>query len=338
MHCPRSLKGKHCFIKSSDFVKSPMIIGQGAYGVVYKGTYQREQCALKYIRSYLFERVSAKEYTMRQFERECELAKQMSNPYIVQFIGVSFDDHVPVLITELMECSLTEALECRRCGVPYHKEVDTALSVARGLDYLHSLSPPVVHRDLSSNNVLLASDYRVKLADLGVAKCVSTDSCSPMPGTTVYMPPEVFEPSPLSVAIDMFSYGVLLIQLETRHYPAPADRAVQESEDVKDERGEVDGEGEGKWGGSEKKEVLPGRDGASSEKRRTLKTKTEIERRSNHISLMEKAGVFYQIVQCYLVNDPKIRRRVPLKEVIGWLEEATTSPQYSDSVRTNPEV
>ena len=67
---------------------------------------------------------------------------------------------------------------------------------------------PIVHRDLSSNNILLASDHAVKIADLGVAKCVNASPCSPMPGTNVYMPPKVLQYSVLSVAIDLFSYEV----------------------------------------------------------------------------------------------------------------------------------
>lgn len=354
MHCPRSLKENRYFIKASDFIKTPVIIGQGAYGVVYKGTYASELCALKYLRSYLFGRVSAKEYTMRQFEQECEFAKQLSNPYIVRFIGVSFDDHVPVLVTELMECSLTEVLDCRLCSLPYHREINIALGIARGLDYLHNLRSPVVHRDLSSNNVLLSSDHSVKIADLGVAKCVDAISCSPMPGTTVYMPPEVTQPSPLSVAIDLFSYGVLLVQLETRKYPEPADkveRIVQEVEDSIEQENDVDKmvEGERKgvdsWvKGKDEEEMskcmskLNKEDTVVESMRNHYRTRTEIERRSNHISLMDKTGVFHKIVQCYLQEDPKTRRKTPLREVINWLEKTTNTLQYSDSILNNPEV
>ena len=92
------------------------------------------------------------------------------------------------------------------------------------VDYLHSQQPPIVQRDLSSNNILLASDHTVKIADLGVAKCANASPCSPMPGTNVYMPSEVLQYAVLSVAIDLFSYAVLLIQLETRLFPNPAEK------------------------------------------------------------------------------------------------------------------
>ena len=352
MQCPRSLKGKNYFFESRTFTRSPEIIGQGAFGVVYKGTYGNSPCALKYIRSYLFQTVSANDYSMRQFERECEFAKELTSPYLVRFVGVSFDDHVPVLITELMECSLTEVLACQYCSVPYHREIDIALDIARGLQYLHSHKPPVVHRDLSSNNVLLAPDHSVKLADLGVAKCVNTASCSPMPGTTVYMPPEVAVPSPLSTAIDLFSYAVLLIQLETRHFPNPAEKVeavMQDGETV-----EVEGGGEGldkeeestdfRKDGVEEGEPHDSRytesESGNDEEHSLIhsRTRTEIERRSDHIELMDDAGLFHRVVMCYLQESPALRKKIKLREVIGWLENETQSLKYTDSVRSNPEV
>ena len=349
MQCPRSLKSKHYFIENDSFSRSDVIVGEGAYGVVHKGTFGSRPCALKYIRSYLFQTVSASQYNMEKFERECDFARKMSSPLIVQFLGVSFHDSVPVLITELMECSLTDVLGCHYCSVPYHREIDIAIGVARGLEYLHSHQPPVVHRDLSSNNILLASDYSIKLADLGVAKCVDASSCSPMPGTTVYMPPEVAQHTVLSTAIDLFSYAVILVQLETRKFPCPAERR----ERLVAERGEREGGGEGEEGEDDDEKGKGGKDEgrtlqenqrceddeSDEENRHTrYRTRSELERRADHIQLMEDAGVFHRIVMCYLQDSPRVRKKTPLKEVIVWLEEATNSRGYMDSVQENPEV
>ena len=369
MQCPQSLREKSYFIGARDIVCSQVCIGEGSYGEVYKGTCGRRktECALKYIRKYLIQGASAYNFLMSRFEQECDFTQQLASPHIVKFIGVSFDDHVPVLITELMECSLTEVLECQYCSIPYHREVDIALGVARGVDYLHSQQPPIVHRDLSSNNILLASDHTVKIADLGVAKCANSSPCSPMPGTNVYMPPEVLQYSVLSVAIDLFSYAVLLIQLETRLFPNPAEKMERilpghESDDGEEgqrERGREEGEGEegereggeGKEGEGEGEGMEKGRReggvvtenvGQSDTEREEghvyLRTRTELERRECHIGLMDETGVFHRIVMCYLEESPRARKRTPLREVIAWLDEATHMDKYVDSVQTNPEV
>ena len=83
----------------------------------------KTECALKY----LIQEASAYNFLMSRFEQECDFARQLASPHVVKFIGVSFDNHVPVLITELMECSLTEVLECQYCSKPYDREVDIAL-------------------------------------------------------------------------------------------------------------------------------------------------------------------------------------------------------------------
>ena len=357
-----ALRGKSYFIQPTRFQRSDVILGEGSYGVVYRGAYDHSQYALKYIRRYLFHSPSASTFSMNTFERECEFARQMADPNIVRFVGISYDEDVPILITELMECSLTDVLNCRYCSIPYYREVNIARGIARGLHYLHTRSTPVVHRDLSSNNILLAEDCTAKIADLGVAKCVGGSACTPMPGTTVYMPPEVTQHLELSVAIDLFSFGVLLVQIETRRFPEPADkvetivRDKQSGEGVMEgEEGEVEGEGRGEEGdggdqrGGAGEGEAEGKVGSSEQRResqyerndsqeKTQVWRTEIERRHSHLCLMDKMGVFHRMAMCYLQESAKVRRQTKLEEVAGWLEEATRAHNYTESVRTNPEV
>ena len=321
------------FIKPERVEISSNKLGVGAYGSVHIGKYRGQQCAVKVIHTWLVQNQSSESLTkpLEQFLQECKFASQTHNEHIVKFLGVSInsldsDIHVPVLITQLMECSLTAVLDCKFCGLPYHREVSVARDVASGLDYLHTCSPPIVHRDLSSNNILMAADYTAKLADLGVAKCLGASPCSPMPGTTAYMPPEATQRCKLSVAIDLFSYGVLMVQLETTKFPEPKDEVEEE--------GRVGGEGGGREEG-EKQGLQASQEDDEDE---APKMKPEIERRRNHLDLMEKSGVFYRIAIHYLQDNPKIRRQTQLKDVMGWLEEETHSKKYEDSRDDCPEV
>ena len=358
MECPASLRAKSYFIESKNFHWTREKVGEGSFGVVYKGTYKGKQCALKYIRRYLFSQsASASRFSVEQFEGECEMAKKLSSPNMVQFIGVSWDRHVPVLISELLECSLTDVLDCQHCSVPYHREIDIALGIARGLNVLHSHRPPIVHRDLSSNNILLSRSYVVKIADLGLAKSLDNDFCTPMPGTPHYMPPEVTVLSPLTVAIDLYSYAVLLIQLETRNRPQPAQKkeeVVREKEEwvaggeLEEEEEEVGGEkGGGEDGGEESKiqETKEENNEASAVSegvrgKHNVIVRGELERRENHLSLMDREGVLFRIVQCYLVDGPRVRMRTPLNEVIAWLGEETRAHRYTHDhdIKQNPQV
>ena len=351
MECPASLRAKSYFIESRNFHWTREKVGEGSYGVVYKGTYRGKQCALKYIRHHLFSSVSASRFSMEQFEGECEMAKILSSPHMVQFIGVSWDRHVPVLLSELLECSLTDVLDCQHCSVPYHREIDIALGIARGLNFIHSQRPPIVHRDLSSNNILLSQSYFVKIADLGLAKSLDNAFCTPMPGTPHYMPPEVNVRSPLTVAIDLYSYAVLLIQLETRNRPQPArkeEEVVREKEEwvaggELEEEEEVGGEkGGGEDGGEESKnqETKEENNEASAGVRgkHNVIVRGELERRENHLSLMDREGVLFRIVQCYLVDGPRVRMRTPLIHVIAWLEDETRAHRYTHDIQQNPQV
>ena len=104
------------------------------------------------------------------------------------------------------------------------------LEVALGLRYLHEFSPPIIHRDLSSNNVLLTTSMTAKISDLGVAKIldVSPSRATQMtqtqvPGTAAFMPPEAMPARPKYTSkVDMFSFGVLVVHTLSGEWPTPS--------------------------------------------------------------------------------------------------------------------
>ena len=168
-------------------------------------------------------------YIVRRFEEECRLLSQLRHPNIVQFLGVYFqqrEDQVLILVMEFLPANLTSCIE--QYGIlPEEISYSILYDVALGLCYLHSQIPPIIHRDLSSNNVLLTSYMSAKISDLGVARMLNmtplqANSMTQTPGTPAYMPPEVMKANPnYNTSIDIFSYGILMIHVLSGQWPEP---------------------------------------------------------------------------------------------------------------------
>ena len=142
---------------------------------------------------------------------------EMRHPHIVQFLGLCFleGSALPVLVMERLDSSLDDLLETSP-GLPLALKQSLLTDVARGLLYLHTRNPPVVHRDLSARNVLLTSSLVAKISDLGNARIVNLQpgqlarTLTRVPGTHVYMPPESFDQhSRYGPRLDIFSFGHL---------------------------------------------------------------------------------------------------------------------------------
>ena len=215
-------------------------LGIGSYGAVCKAICDDLVCAAKIIHPTLFDPSALHQIApqrehrlpIRRFEQECEFMSNMRHPNIVQYLGTyrdSADTLLPVLLMELMDDSLTHFLESSPQPIPYHIAVDICHDVTLALSFLHSNN--IVHRDLSSNNVLLRGNVLAKVTDFGMARLGdinphATRFTSTMcPGTDVYMPPEAVQDKPVyTEKIDCFSFGVITLQILTRLFPKPGDR------------------------------------------------------------------------------------------------------------------
>ena len=125
-----------------------------------------------------------------------------------------------------MKESLTELLNRSKITLPYEVQLNITHDITVALAYLHSKH--ILHRDLSSNNVLLNDSCRAKVTDFGMLKVVdanpqmSHSKVTQCPGTPAYMSPEAMRAKPrYSDKLDVFSLGVLIIQIITRAFPAP---------------------------------------------------------------------------------------------------------------------
>ena len=200
--------------------------GRGSYAVVLRLEYRGLKCARKQLYPVLYEQGVGD--TIRRFEEECRLLAQMRHPNIVQFIGVYFEEgsRVPILVMEFLPTTLARCIDTY--GVmPVEISYSILYNVALGLYHLHSHTPPIVHRDLSANNVLLASNMTAKISDLGVARILNLtprqmSRMTSTPGTPSYMPPEAMRANPrYDASIDQFSYGILMIHILSGRWPLP---------------------------------------------------------------------------------------------------------------------
>ena len=144
-------------------------LGKGGWGSVYEGTYCGCSIAVKQIHELILS-----PHNRRLFEREMNIASRCRHPCLLQFIGATNDEGSPLFVTELMETSLRALLEQHELS---ETEITViSLDVARALNYLHQKKPsPIIHRDVSSANVLLwrqGDQWRGKLSDYGTAKFV----------------------------------------------------------------------------------------------------------------------------------------------------------------------
>ena len=212
-------------------------LGVGSYGSVYKARCDDIVCAAKIIHPTLvpfdiptpFSQQREHRQPIKRFELECHFLRDIKHPNIIQYLGMYHDPEtgLPVLLMELMDESLTHFLETSAEPIPYHIQLTICLDIIQALSFLHSNG--IVHRDLSSNNILLIGKGRAKLTDFGMAKLVhmSHASNTVCPGTDVYMPPEAIDNKAVYTEKgDIFSFGVNVIQILTRKFPKPGDRHV----------------------------------------------------------------------------------------------------------------
>ena len=213
-------------------------LGVGSYGKACKARYGSLLCAAKLMHETLFdpegsERVPQERkhrLPIRRFEQECEVLHTLRHPNVIQYLGMyqDPDTNLPVLLMELMDGSLTHFLESALQQIPFHIQVNFCLDIALALSFLHANK--IIHRDLSSNNVLLISNIRAKVTDFGMAMLHIGEQATQFtrtmcPGTDVYMPPEAVKDKPVyTEKIDCFSLGILIIQILTQLFPAPGDR------------------------------------------------------------------------------------------------------------------
>ena len=190
------------------------MLGKGGWGEVKVAYFRGLKVAAKCLHEIIIS-----PYNMSTFTREMNIASKIRHPNLLQFIGATTKGN-PIILTELMPTSLRKELETG--GLAYSAILSISLDVACALNYLHLFKPhPILHRDVSSANVLLMSigtAWRAKVSDYGSAN-IQPLAKTNTPGNPVYSAPESFNPREHSPAMDVFSYGILLIEMMVCQFP-----------------------------------------------------------------------------------------------------------------------
>lgn len=193
-------------------------LGQGSAATVYLGEWCLSLVAVKCIRNAFVEEREA-------FIQETALMLKLRHPNIVQLLAASFTPDYQLILEYCEVGCLYDVLELVRTegpsAVPWFNEErqhEMAMDVCRGLSYLHTRDPPIIHRDLKSHNVLITSYFVCKIADFGVSQNVNpaTDEDDPSPqmvGTLFYLAPEIFDRKLYSISSDIYALGLTLWEI-----------------------------------------------------------------------------------------------------------------------------
>ena len=221
-----ALKG----LRLTDVIDLDHEMGRGAYGYVKEVSVHGTLCAAKVIHDVLLVHVTKEEHetVQKMFIQECFQCSNLRHPNLVQFLGVYYPDNavsLPWLIMEKLYASLTNFLQ----KYSFARKISILQDVSLGIQYLHSKS--IVHRDISSNNILLTKHLVAKLSDFGVAKMIDPKHAithTQTPGTLIFMPPESTSTKPRYHApVDVFSFGCVTIHVMTHQWPVPEDQVTE---------------------------------------------------------------------------------------------------------------
>lgn len=145
---------------------------------------------------------------------ELMVMSKVSHSNIVKFIGASMVPPNLCFVMEICDCSLHHVLHVEKPKLTDYTLIQMAVDIACALEYLHSLRPAIIHRDLKSLNVLRSFDGGLKLCDFGLVMVKHSQA-----GTPAYMSPELFQNKPFNKKVDVFAFGVLLWEIYTQEIP-----------------------------------------------------------------------------------------------------------------------
>ncbi|XP_061990276.1 uncharacterized protein LOC133708770 [Rosa rugosa] len=192
-------------------------IGQGSCGTVYHGVWDGSDVAVK-----VFFKQEYPGDVLLSFRQEVSLMKRLRHPNVLLFMGAVTSPQRLCIVTEFLpRGSLFQLLQKNKSKLDWRRRVQMALDIARGMNYLHHFSPPIIHRDLKSSNLLVDKNWTVKVGDFGLSRLKHETFLHTKTGkgTPQWMAPEVLCNESSDEKSDVYSYGVILWELATEKIP-----------------------------------------------------------------------------------------------------------------------
>ncbi|GFP93201.1 receptor-like serine/threonine-protein kinase ale2 [Phtheirospermum japonicum] len=208
--------------KATDFFNETRIVGEGGFGRVYSGVLEDgTKAAVKILKRY-------DQQGSREFLAEVEMLSRLHHRNLVKLIGICVEHRTRCLVYELIPNGSVEShlhgCDKERSPLDWSARLKIALGSARALAYLHEdSSPRVIHRDFKASNILLEEDFTPKVSDFGLARTGLDEEnrhvSTRVMGTFGYVAPEYAMTGHLLVKSDVYSYGVVLLELLTGRKP-----------------------------------------------------------------------------------------------------------------------
>eukprot|EP01128_Nolandella_sp_AFSM9_P010012 TRINITY_DN674_c1_g3_i1.p1 TRINITY_DN674_c1_g3~~TRINITY_DN674_c1_g3_i1.p1 ORF type:complete len:796 (+),score=195.74 TRINITY_DN674_c1_g3_i1:64-2388(+) len=190
------------------------VIGKGGMGIVSKGVWKGLEVAIKKV---LDAKILTEPKMFEDFLKEINLMSKLKHPNVLLLLGASLDNGVMYVTEYMSKGDLLSVLKSEP-KLPWDTKLNIALESSKGLAYLHNLNPVILHHDLKSLNLLLDSNYHVKIADFGMSM-MKSDKSATMIGSLAWASPEVVSGEQYTEKSDVFSFGRVLWELVSHTPP-----------------------------------------------------------------------------------------------------------------------
>ncbi|KAG1363969.1 calmodulin-binding receptor-like cytoplasmic kinase 3 [Cocos nucifera] len=210
-------------------------LGEGGFGAVYKAVLPDGQVVAIKRAKKIFEQEEIP--ALRdEFSNEVELLAKIEHRNLVRLLGYTDKGNERIIITEYVpNGTLREHLDGQHGKIlDFNQRLEIAIDVAHALTYLHLYAEKtIIHRDVKSSNILLTESYRAKVSDFGFARTGPTDTeqthiSTKVKGTAGYLDPEYLRTYQLTPKSDVFSFGILLIEILSGRRPVELRRGIDE--------------------------------------------------------------------------------------------------------------